>query len=102
MSSGGNGASIPYAVVMSLQTKALVKELHVQAVQNGTGQQFLSALRKIIERLRGDPFTFGEPLYRLPALNLLVCQAIVLPLVVIFGINQERPIVIVRGFKVLS
>jgi hypothetical protein len=46
--------------------------------------------------------TFGEPLYRLPALRLLVRHAMVAPLVVDYAVYEERPVVFIRGFKVLS
>ena len=45
---------------------------------------------------------FGEPLYRLPALRLLVRQAVVLPLVVVYAVHEDQALVLIRGFKVLS
>jgi hypothetical protein len=102
MSSKGNGQPIPYDVRMSAHVSAVVKDLHGQAVQEGAGQQFLSAFRQIIDRLRNAPLDFGEPLYRLPILHLLIRQAVVLPLVVDFAVHEDRPLVFIRGFKVLS
>jgi len=102
MSSQGNGEPVPYDVRMSAQTRAALLHLHQQAIQAGTGQQFLAALRQIVERLRDDPENLGEPSYHLPALHLLVRQAIVLPLVVDFAVHEELPLVFIRGFKVLS
>jgi len=87
---------------MSAQTKAVIKQLHGQAVQTGTGQRFLSSFRHIVERLRKDPLGFGEPLYHLPTLQLQVRQAIVLPLVLDYAVHDDRPLVFIRGFKVLS
>jgi len=102
MTSQGNGQSKRYTVHASKQTEAILEQLHQQAVQAGTGQKFTAALRQIGARLEADPLALGEPLYRLPALKLLVCQAVVLPLVVIFGVHDELPLVFIRGFKVLS
>jgi len=68
----------------------------------GTGQRFLSAFRQIVARLQDDPLTFGEPLYHLPALELLVRQASVSPIVVDYAVHDSRPLVFVRGFKVLA
>jgi hypothetical protein len=73
----GNGHRFVYKVTVSQHTKALLKQQHRDAVQAGTATQFLSALRQILERLRQDPTNFGEPLYRLPALKLVVYQGCV-------------------------
>jgi hypothetical protein len=98
----GNGQPVRYNVSMSQQTRAVLKYLHSQAAQGGTASEFLAALRQIIERLRTDPVTFGEPQYRLPALQLLVRQGVVSPLIVEYAVHDEQPIVFIRGFKVLS
>lgn len=102
MSSQGNGQPFRYTVHMSQQDRLLLRQRHQQAIQQGTGGTFLAALRQIVERLHQDPLTFGEPLYRLPALRLQVRQAVVLPLVVDYAVHEDQPLVFIRGFKVLS
>jgi len=79
MTTQGNGQNFPYQLSMSQQTEAVLMHLHGQAMHAGTGQKFLAAYRHILERLRRDPLIFGEPQYRLPALKLLVRQAVVSP-----------------------
>ncbi len=102
MSNPGNGQSFSYNVQISSQIKTIVRQLHRQAIQQGTGAQFLAAFREAVDRLRREPLIFGEPLYRLPALQLQVRQAVLLPLVVDFAVHETRPLVLIRGFKVLS
>lgn len=102
MSQSGNGQRRPYNVQMSQQTRALLQQLRLKAAEVGAGPGFVSAYRQIIERLRDDPTTFGEPLYHLPALHLLVYQAAIKPLVVIYGVHDDKPLVFIRGFKTLS
>lgn len=102
MSSQGNGSPIRYAVRMSGHAKAELKERLREAAAAGKGHQFLAAVRRISERLRQDPLNFGEPLYRLPALRLLVCAGILSSVIVDFAVHEELPLVFVRGFKVLS
>ncbi len=102
MTSRGNGQPVRYEVTLSGAVAAAVKQLHAQAMQAGTGQQFMTALRDIVERLRQDPLGFGEPKYRLPALRLLVCKGIIAPLVVDFAVHEDRPLVFIRGFRLLS
>ena len=102
MSSQGNGHFLRYDVRMSQQNKARLQQLHLEAAQAGKGKPFVEAFRTIVERLQTDPLNFGEPLYRLPALRLLVRQGAVLPIVVDFTVHEDRPLVFIRGFKVLS
>lgn len=104
MSSQGNGQSgaPAYRVVLSRKDKSLLQKRHLEAIKAGTGERFLTAYRKIIERLRQAPLDFGEPLYRLPVLRLLVRQAMISPLVVDYAVHEEQPLVFIRGFKVLS
>jgi hypothetical protein len=102
MTSQGNGEPLQYQVTMSEQTKAALKQLHAREAKSGTGQRFLAALRKIFDKLRTTPTTFGEALYRLPALKLEVYQAIVAPLVVDYAVHEDQPLVFIRGFKTLS
>lgn len=102
MTSQGNGKPDRYTVRTSKQTKAILQQLYTQAVQAGTVQRFMTALRQIGIQLQTDPLTFGEPQYGLPALKLLVRQAVVSPLVVDYAVHEDRPLVFVHGFKVLS
>jgi hypothetical protein len=44
---------------------------------------------------------FGEPLYRLPALQLVVCHAVLDVLVIDFAVHEERRLVFIRGFKAM-
>lgn len=102
MTSRGNGQRRVYDVKHSEQTKATLKGLHRQAVQAGWGQEFVAALRHVAERLRNDPFDFGEPLFRLPALKLIVRQAVVGRLAVDYAVHEDMPLVFLRSFKLLS
>jgi hypothetical protein len=102
MNLSGNGQGGPYSVSMSAKTRETLKVLHRQAIQNGTGHQFLSAFRRIVERLRNDPQVFGEPLYQLAALQLQIRQAVILPLVIEYAVHEQQPLVFIRVLKVLS
>jgi hypothetical protein len=102
MTTQGNGQPTTWHVDMSGATKTQLKQLHQRAMQSGNGPRFLAALEQILNKLRTAPTDFGEPLYELPALRLLVRQAVVAPLVVDYGVYQDQPVVFIRGFKVLS
>jgi len=96
----GNGPS--YSVSMSQQTRSLLKKLHLEAVQLGIGAQFLAAFRQILSQLQQNPCEFGEPLYSLAALKLQVRKGVIAPLVVTYGIHDEKPLVFIQGFKSLT
>jgi hypothetical protein len=102
MTSQGNGQPRTYKVSMSEQNRDLVKQKQREATQAGNGEQFLAAWRIIVERLRTDPLSFGDLLYHLPALKLLVYRAVVASVVVEYAVHDEKPVVFIRVFKVLS
>jgi hypothetical protein len=97
----GNGQSRPFAVSMSKAIREQIKAIHRDEIASGRGHEVLSAFRHIVRRLETDPIRFGEPLYRLPALRLMVHQAIVLPLLVNFAVHETQPLVFIRGFVLL-
>ena len=102
MSTQGNGAPRPFSVHMAQAIRAQVVELHARALSAGAGQRFVAAFKTVVERLRSDPLVFGEELYYLPALKLHIRQAVVTPVVVDYAVHSEKPLVFIRGIKVLS
>jgi len=91
-----------YKVVPVATVKADLRRYHKQMIQHGQGATFLTALRRVYDRLRNDPHDFGEALYRLPLLKLLVHQGVISPLVVTYGIHDDLPLVVIRGVQLLS
>jgi hypothetical protein len=102
MSTQGNGPPLVYSIHLTGKTRELVKQRFLEAVQAGRGPRFLAALRMIVERLRREPHRFGEPLYRLAALKLLVYHGAIAPVVVDYGIHEEKPLVFIRAIQILS
>lgn len=98
----GNGPPRQYSISMSKVQRAKLKQLHQEQDALGLGQQFLSAYRTIVRRLQTDPKVFGEALYRLPALQLELHQAIVAKIVVDYAVHEHLKFVFIQGFKVLS
>lgn len=102
MTRPGNGPPWEYQVKCSDQVRTKIQHLHLLAVQQGRGQQFIAALRHISDRLRREPEQFGEPLFRLPALKAMLFQVIVSPVVVDYVVHQEKLLVFLKGVKLLS
>ena len=48
-----------------------------------------------------DPYDFGEPLYRLPALRMQIRHGAILPLFIDYGVCEDRPLVFIRGVTLL-
>jgi hypothetical protein len=99
MTSPGNG--LLYEVKLSNKIKETIKELHQRLAHQGKGQRFLDSLRAIHNRLQQDPTNFGEPLYQLPALRLLVYQVVASGIVVYYGVHEEKPLVFLKGVQLL-
>ena len=91
-----------FQIIASGAVLAEFREVHRRATLQGQGKALIKAARKIIEGLRSDPVSVGEPLYPLPNLRLLVCVAIVSPLLVYYAVHEEMPLVVIQGFKLYS
>ncbi len=102
MTSQGNGQPGHYNVSVSEQLKNLIRQLYQQAIQRGQRKQFVKSLRTIHDQLQNAPVQFGERLYRLPALKLVVFHAAVSPVVVTYAVHEERRLVFLRSVKVLG
>jgi hypothetical protein len=76
-------------------------QIQKRAKEQGRGAEALSAIRAILHRLSFEADEFGEPLYRLPDLRLQVRQAAIGPLLIYFGVREDRPLVFIKGVKLL-
>jgi len=97
-----SGSQAEYTVSMSAATRELLLRLHEQAHGDGRVAEFVNALARINERLRASPTDFGEELFDLHAMNLTVKLAVVLPIVVEFGVYSDRRVVFIRSFRYVS
>jgi hypothetical protein len=102
MMSHGNGHLEQFKVIISGRLKRVIEELHGQAAQLGLGREFLATLRKIHHNLETNPRTFGDPLFRLPSMKLLVYHAMVSRVAVDYGVHDENKLVIVRNIRFLG
>ncbi len=98
--SSANGGR--YEVHCSGVNARALRKLQRQASLEGRGGQVIAAFRAIIDRLLHDPTTAGEPRYRLPALRMQVRAMAVGPLVIDFGVCEDRPLVFIKSVKLLG
>lgn len=88
-------------VDMAPAVLARLRELLLRAEARGDGPAALSAARTINRRLHTQPREFGEPLYRLAHLGLMLRVAAVRPLTVYFAVHDTEPLVLVQRFELL-
>jgi hypothetical protein len=91
-----------YGVHSSASVAATIRRAHRKALRQGRGELFVRAFREIVRRLELDPFDAGEPVYRLPNLQMQVRTVSLRPLVVHFAVCEDRPLVFIRRVKLLS
>jgi hypothetical protein len=90
-----------YEVHCSAVTAAELRQLQREAPGVSRKKAIAAAFREVIRRLQFDPNDVGEPLYRLPALRLLVRTCSVRPLGVVFAVSEEYPLVFIKAVKLL-
>ena len=91
-----------YEVHLSRALANRMRQIQQQATREGRGTVVLAAFRQIVQRLQSDPLDFGEPLYRLQALRLQIRHGAVLPLFVDFAVSEDRPLVFIKGVRLLT
>jgi hypothetical protein len=101
MSDPGDG-SRRYAVHLSGAVAEMLRRVHRRATHQGRGKTVTKALRRIVQSLEIDPFQVGEPVYRLPGLRMQVRATVARPLAVDFAVCEDRPLVFIKGVKLLS
>jgi hypothetical protein len=97
-----NGRKPPFEVHASVAIRKILLNLQRQAAREGRGDQVLAAFKEIVKRLQQDPQGLGEPSYSLSALRLQIRTCSVRPLVVDFGVHLDRPLVFIKGVRLLS
>ena len=92
----------PFSVHRSGALKIRFQQLQLQAWFEGRGEQFNAAYLKILQRLRTDPLTYGEPLYPLRHMRLQVRVCSVLPLKVEFAVSEEHHMVFIKSYHLFA
>jgi hypothetical protein len=100
--SGTNGQGPGYRVGTTGPAEAAYLDITDRAIVAGVGHAVVEAMRQIRERLRIDPREFGEPMYRLPSMRMLVRCAAVGPLYVEYGVHDIERVVVIRRVRWLA
>jgi hypothetical protein len=97
-----NGEEKHYRVDVSGVVTKEIKQLFREAEARGVGEQALRIFRQIHSRLQQDPFSLGEPMYRLPHLRLQLRLIVIPPISVVFAVHEEQPLVFIKVVNLLS
>jgi hypothetical protein len=95
--SSPNGAEC--RVIYPEKVRNDIKTLAQRAKAKGLGTKFVAALKFINDQLRLAPKSFGDPVYRLPALQLTVHNRVYEPLIVAYAVHKHKLLVFVRGLR---
>src|SRR5579875_4182282 len=83
----------PYRVDYAGQYRRQLEDLINQAVRLGTLADLEATVRTIHQRLSTTPMEWGDPLYRLHYLQLLLFRGTHTPLNVIYAVDEQRKLV---------
>lgn len=95
MTSLGNGHL--FQIHASEQIWLRLRELKIAAGKKGKGSAFMSALRAIHDRLQKDPTHVGKRLYSLAAMQMVVYDITIHPLIVHYAVHDQKPLVFIKG-----
>ena len=100
MTPSGNGNRL-FEIRVSGVVAEAIKQLQRKATAIGLGQQVLANIKALHQRLRHGAADFGEPLFRLPPMELQVRMGVISPLVVIFAVHEVKPLVFLKEIKAM-
>lgn len=90
-----SGGAPPYRVVYSGLCRERTRQLLTRALANGRFAEVARAVRDINTRLEWIPLDFGEPLRDFVRLGIQLRIGTITPLVVTFGVDEDRRVVYV-------
>jgi hypothetical protein len=88
-----------YQVVYFPDLLKQLKQWAQRAVDLGLADQFRAALKSAQDRLQSDPMTWGDPLYRLRHLGLVVHHRVEPLFHVLYAVDENRRVVYVKNIK---
>ena len=86
-----------YKVDVPLRISGAIRSLFPRAIRNGLTAQLLDALAQTSYHLATDPAAWGDPQFRLKALNLTVYHRVEGPLFIAYAVDEVRKIVYVKS-----
>jgi len=96
-----NSSAGSYRVVRSEKVRNQLRQWAETANEMGLIDQYIDALKVIEEKLQKEPLAWGDPLYRLPHLGLLLCRGIHWIFLVEYGVDESKRLVVIKEYRLL-
>jgi hypothetical protein len=93
--------SRPYKVVRAEAVRERLRQLREVAGEASLLEQYVEAIRAIEVHLIEHPLEWGDPLYRLPHLDLVMYRGIYWDIAVVYGVNEAERIVFIKEYDLL-
>lgn len=91
-----------YSIGVTGNANAELLAITRDAKDDSRGDRVEEAYVAILARLKFDPVTFGEPLYRVQKMSMTIRCAVIMPLYLEYGVHDTRPVVVIRRVVALS
>lgn len=88
-----------FTVSWSQQGLDQVRRINERAREIGILADWAGTLRRITDRLETDPRVYGDPLYPLRSLKLLIHRLIVDRVEVLYGVHETEPQVFIQSVR---
>jgi hypothetical protein len=90
-----------YQVIRSENTRTQLKEWGEVARELGLLDQYVASLKAIERKMQTEPLSWGDPVYPLSSLKLIIYRGIYWPFVVHYGVNEGKRLVFVKEYDLL-
>ena len=100
--SGTNGSGRRYTVGVPERIRDQLRDIADRAVARGQGDRVTAAYAEILTRLRQQPREYGEPMYHLRKMRMMVRNVAVDPLYIEFGVHDDQSQVVIRRVRWLA
>ena len=91
-----------YRVVASEVVRGQLRICQQQAQARQLTDECREVLLTMVNRLTVHPLEWGDPLFRLHGLNLLVCHRLAGPLSISFAVDDENRVVYLRSIRFVA
>ena len=89
----------PFRISMIGRAETEFLAICAESVGHALDDTVVQSMAEILTRLTKDPRDFGEPLFRLKKLQMMVRCAAISPLHIEYGVHESEPVVVIRKVR---
>ena len=91
----------PFKVSRSAAIFQQLRQWGERAKALGIASEYAAALRAIEEGLTRDPLDWGDPLYRVGSLHVVVCSRIFWNIKILYAVHEEKRLVFLISYELV-